>query len=411
MPASDQNITQILFDKAQTLHKSPRIPITFTRIPESDALLNNIEQYPHFFVLGCIMDRQILAEKAWNIPYIISRECGGINFENFLSMNLDDLNAVFSEKQLHRFNEQMAGHFSKAIKRIHSEYHDNAANIWLTGQPGCREVIARFAQFSGVGQKISTMATNILVREFKVPLKNVHEIDISVDSQIEKVFKRMGLVPADASRDDIIVAARKIYPEYPGIADSVIWEIGRDWCKNDLSGCHKCFLNEYCPKIRLPSDPGENDHGNQKKIQPVSSQKRYGSGSTKIKANKYRLEFEELLKLYPRIIPRNFYIRSTASRTNAVIKAKDISEGIHYEFNDWHNKISVELLFNRVSASSRVPVGFSKKTFDNLPEPVVVNQSNWIRLQFFFGDDKQSLVIAEAMNELIRQTYPEIHKE
>jgi endonuclease III len=249
MPSPDQKIHQILFEKARALHESPRTLVTFTRIPESDALLNNIEQYPHFFVLGCVMDRQIPAEKAWNIPYIIAQKCGGIKFENFSSLTLEDLKSIFTEKRLHRFNEQMANYLFQAIRIIHTDYEDNAANIWLKGQPDCKEVIVRFDNFPGVGQKISTMATNILVREFKVPLKNVHEIDISVDSQIEKVFKRMGMVPANASRQQIIEASRKIYPAYPGIADSIIWEIGRDWCKTDLSGCQKCFLNEYCPKI------------------------------------------------------------------------------------------------------------------------------------------------------------------
>src|SRR5271157_1713520 len=179
-------IDQILFDKAKGLHDKPRSIVTFTTIPESDALLNNIEIFPHFFVLGCIMDRQIPAERAWNIPVIVSKECGGPRFENFLSLTKDDLDAIFSGKRLHRFNEQMANHFYLAIRMINEKYEDNAANIWLAGQPGCKDVIDRFVHFSGVGQKISTMAVNILVREFKVPLKNVHEIDISVDSQIKK---------------------------------------------------------------------------------------------------------------------------------------------------------------------------------------------------------------------------------
>jgi len=197
------------------------------------------------------MDRQIPAERAWNIPCIISRVCGGPEFRNFLSLDLDTLISVFSEKSLHRFNRQMAGFFCRGIQVIHSDYHDCAANIWQADRPTCREVISRFAQFPGIGQKISTMAANILVREFKVPLPNTHEIDISVDSQVTKVFKRLGLVPANASNQEIIEAARKIYPEYPGIADSIIWEIGRDWCKTDLSGCYACYLSEYCPKHPL----------------------------------------------------------------------------------------------------------------------------------------------------------------
>jgi endonuclease III len=248
MPAPEQMINQILFDKAKELHVAPRSIVTFTTIPESDALLNDIEKYPHIFVLGCIMDLQIPAERAWNIPCIIAKECGSPGFENFLSLDLNRLNAIFSGKRLHRFNSKMADNFHKAIRKIHTDYQDNAANIWLAGRPGCREVIDRFAQFHGVGQKISTMATNILVREFKVPLENVHEIDISVDSQVKKVYRRMGLVPAGASNEEIIGAARKIYPSYPGLADSIIWEIGRNWCKTDLSGCGECYLEEWCPK-------------------------------------------------------------------------------------------------------------------------------------------------------------------
>jgi len=210
--------------------------------------LNNIEMYPHFFVLGCVMDRQITAERAWNIPYIISEECGGPEFENFLTLNLDNINSIFAEKHLHKFNEKMASYFHKAIIRIHSEYKDDASEIWHLAQPDCKLVIKRFGNFPGAGQKIATMAANILVRDFKVPLKGVNEIDISIDSQIEKVLKRTGMVPKNASEKQIIEAARNIYPDYPKIAESLIREIGRKYCKGDFSGCDMCYLNEYCPK-------------------------------------------------------------------------------------------------------------------------------------------------------------------
>src|SRR5665647_2496120 len=101
MPTSEQMSNQILFDKAQELHNKPRTIVTFTRISESDALLNNIESYPHFFVLGCIMDRQIPAERAWNIPNTISKECGGPDFDKFLSLDVTALISIFNEKRLH----------------------------------------------------------------------------------------------------------------------------------------------------------------------------------------------------------------------------------------------------------------------------------------------------------------------
>ncbi|HTY51833.1 MAG TPA: hypothetical protein VMB35_01400 [Methanomicrobiales archaeon] len=251
--ATDRNIeaiNNILFQKAQALHKQPRETVTFTTIPESDYLLNNIEDYPHIFVLGCVMDRGISAERAWNIPCIISKECGGPEFSRLLSLDLDAIKSIFKEKSLHRYINQMPGCFSSGIEIIHSKYHDNASNIWKYNNPDCKEVIRRFDEFKGVGQKISTMATNILVRDFKIPLQNTNEIDISVDIQVRKAFKRLGLITANASNQEIIETARKIYPDYPGIADSIVWEIGRLWCE-DLSNCCKCFLNKFCPKNPL----------------------------------------------------------------------------------------------------------------------------------------------------------------
>jgi endonuclease-3 len=334
----EQRITKILFDKAQKMHNKPRSIVPFTNIPESDSLLNNIEKYPHFFVLGCIVDRQIPAERAWNIPLIVSKECGGIEFNNFLSLNLDNYKSIFSEKRLHRFNEQMAGHFYWAVQTIHTEYQDNASNIWLKGQPTCKEVIDRFARFSGVGQKISTMATNILVREFKVPLKNVNEIDISVDSQIQKVFKRTGLVPANASNLQIIEAARKIYPKYPGIADSIIWEIGRDWCKTDLSGCPECYLNDYCPKNQVSFDNASNRDKDRISKMNLTAIAKNKSATLGITPGKYRSRFEEILRLSEGILPHNFHIHFTSSKTNAVIKDPNLLSGVRYEFNDWNDK-------------------------------------------------------------------------
>lgn len=411
MPIPEQMINHLLFDRAQELHDKPRTIVPFTNIPESDALLNNIETYPHFFILGCIMDRQIPAERAWNIPYIISKECGGERFENFLSLNSDVLNSIFFKKRLHWFNKQMASYFHKAVQIIHTEYRDNAANIWLVGQPSCKEVIKRFDKFPGIGQKISTMATNILVRDFKVPIRDVHEIDISVDAQIKKVFKRMGIVPANASNQIIIEVARKIYPKYPGIADSVIWEIGRDWCKIDLSECHKCFLNDYCPKNPVSIDQIKNPGNIRSRKTNTNEVVNNKSGTLVIKSEKYRSRFEELLRLYQKNIPQNFKINFTSSKTNAVIKAHDLPDGVHYEFDDWKDKsISIEIQLNRSLAPQILPalIEFSKRQILDLPSPKIKEYGTWIRLQFFFDEDVQIPVISESMNRLIRQTYSEI---
>ena len=249
MSENQREIIESLISYGLELHKRPREKITFSMNPESDNYLNDIETYPHFFVLGCVMDRQVKAWRAWLIPYKISQSVGGVEFSDFLTLDLPKTIAIFNEQSLHRMPTKMAQCFFDAVQRLHTEYSDNAGNIWTRGNPSSREVIDRFARFNGVGQKISTMATNILVRDFKVPLRNISSIDISVDIQIDRVFKRLGLVPKRASKIDIIQTARELYPQYPGVFDSVCWEIGEAWCKPEYQQCEKCFMKKNCPKI------------------------------------------------------------------------------------------------------------------------------------------------------------------
>ena len=249
MSNNRSKIIETLIDYGLELHRRPRENITFSMIPESDNYLNDIEKYPHFFVLGCVMDRQIKAERAWLIPYSISQYIDGMQFSDFLKLDLPETIRIFNIKSLHRMPNLMAVCFYEAIQRIHSEYSDNASNIWKQGNPTSSEVIQKFEKFIGVGQKISTMATNILVREFKVQLADNSAIDISVDVHIDRVFKRLGLVAEDASKNDIISAARQYYPSYPGLFDSLCWEIGKEWCRPERPICEKCFLGKYCPKI------------------------------------------------------------------------------------------------------------------------------------------------------------------
>lgn len=249
MPDTHDDILRLLIERGIDLHKKPRELVTFTLNPDADTLLNSIEAYPHFFVLGCIMDRQIKAERAWLIPYKMSQRLGGGQFSEFSKLDLPETIRIFNEESLHRMPTLMAKCFYDAVQRIHSEYSDNASNIWKQGNPTSGEVIQRFKHFNGVGQKISTMATNILVREFKVQLADNSAIDISVDVQIDRVFKRLGLVPKEASKNDIITAARKYYPSYPCLFDSLCWEIGQGWCRPERPECGKCFLERYCPKM------------------------------------------------------------------------------------------------------------------------------------------------------------------
>jgi len=241
-------IVKILIQKGKELFNRPYKKIQFTKNSEADDLLNNLKEYPHAFVLACLMDRQIKAEKAWLIPYEISKEIGGFEFSKLLRLNLSQIERIFQIKNLHRFNDIMANFFYLAIQKIHNDYYDNVSSLW-NNKPRSATVVRKFSEFKGAGIKIATMAANILAREFKIPMKDYICIDISPDVHVKRVFKRLGFILKNASNEELIYCARELNPEYPGIFDLSTWEIGRNWCHPKNPDCKNCYLNEYCPKI------------------------------------------------------------------------------------------------------------------------------------------------------------------
>ena len=201
--------------------------------PDSNAFLNNLKEYPHAYVLACCMDRQTKTERAWMIPIRIRDLLGSFEMRTLLDKSLDDYKRLFSDNNLHRFNDTMAEVFYNAVQRIHNQYKDDASAIW-SGNPSSASVVYRFLQFDGVGIKIATMAANILARQFKVPFSDFYSIDVSPDVHVRRVMYRLGLVEKDATNDKIIYKARELCPEFPGIIDYSLWEIGRTWCKQQL---------------------------------------------------------------------------------------------------------------------------------------------------------------------------------
>lgn len=225
----------------------------FTGEAEPDALLQNIDQYPHLFVLGCIMDRQTSAKRAWIIPYRVSTELlDGPEFSGFLRLNLNQLQKSFgvdrANNRWHRFPDVMARCFYEGIQIIHKKYDGDASKIWKD-TPRSATVVRRFLQFHGVGIKIATMATNILSRNFKRPMVDKTSIDVSPDIHVKRVLRRLGFISQNASSEELVYFARELNPEYPGIIDLPLWNIGSKWCKEKKPRCGECYLGKDCPKI------------------------------------------------------------------------------------------------------------------------------------------------------------------
>ena len=227
--------------------KLKREPINFTCDLKANKLLNDIENNPHAFVLACLMDRQIKAEKAWMIPQRVFETLQTHDFNKLFEVKEEIYKTIFQQNKLHRFNNEMASIFFFALQDIKQKYKGISSKIW-DKRPSSASVVYRFLEFKGCGIKIATMAANILTRQFKIEFSDYYSIDISPDVHIRRVLSRMGYVKHDPSPELVIYKARELHPEFPGIIDFSCWEIGRKWCRPTSPDCSNCIVNDECKK-------------------------------------------------------------------------------------------------------------------------------------------------------------------
>jgi len=254
MKASDtamdfkNKIADLLMMKGYGYLRRPYEKVKYAEIPKADDLLHNLEGYPHAFVLASLMDRRIDASRAWSIPYELLMELGDFSLPTLLTPKLDSYKTIFNRRKLHRYNDLMAEIFYTAVHKIHNDFQDNASLIW-SSNPTSSSIVRTFLTFKGCGFKIATMATNILARDFKIPMKDFSCIDVSPDFQVMKVFTRTGLIRQNARKEELMYVTRELNPAYPGVFDLPAWEIGSEFCKTKNPECSNCYLNRYCPKI------------------------------------------------------------------------------------------------------------------------------------------------------------------
>lgn len=192
------------------------------------------------------MDRQVSAERAWRVPWVVREAVGSFEFEALAGLAEDDWLAIMTgPPAAHRLPNRMAVVAQRAIARVADRYSGNASAIWAGSPPSAR-VVRRFLEFHGAGPKIATMAANILARDFRVAMADHRAIDVSADVQVQRVMSRLGLVEADSGPDVVIYTAREMHPEYPGIFDLALWDIGRNTCRPTAPRCQGCSLRDLC---------------------------------------------------------------------------------------------------------------------------------------------------------------------
>ena len=245
----EKKIRDLLVERGRQLFDAPREPVRFTGDAKADALLDDLEQYPHAFVLACVMDRQIKAEKAWIIPYRVQQKLGNLSMTTLSALSKSKVRLLMTKPEpLHWLVNDMSRFFFAAVRRIVDEYDGDAASIWR-GEPSSADVVYRFLAFDGVGPKIANMAANILARRFKIRFSDYYSIDISADAHVRRVFGRLGLTSPDATPEQLVYRARALHPDFPGLMDFATWEIGRSWCKPRDPECSRCYVREVCKAV------------------------------------------------------------------------------------------------------------------------------------------------------------------
>lgn len=247
---SERDIANVLIEHGFAHMRERAAFIRFTQVLEPDVLLNDLERYPHAFVTACVMDRQVKAELAWQIPFKLQERLGTFRFKDIAALHYSDIKKAFARPApLHRFTATMAKCFFEAIRHIGDAYDGDASKIW-SGKPSSAVVVYRFLKFHGVGPKIATMAVNILARDFKIKFADYYSVDISADAQVRRVFERLNLTNNGATEQEIIYKARSLNPEFPGLLDFPAWEIGRNWCRPRNPDCPSCYMKTVCPSSR-----------------------------------------------------------------------------------------------------------------------------------------------------------------
>ena len=223
---------------------------------QANELISDLDNYPHAFVIACVTDRQIKAERAWAIPYHLQERIGSFKFEKLRNMDKEMLSYYFNNPNpLHRYREEIPKCVHDAIQIIKDDYDGDASKIW-SGKPRGETVVRRFQQIRGVGPKIATMAASLLARDFKIEFKD-YSIDISPDVHIQRVFYRLGLTDEEKPPPEKIIArARELYSE-PWLLDSPCWHIGKDWCKAKNPQCDQCYMKPACPTAGMVGRGGD----------------------------------------------------------------------------------------------------------------------------------------------------------
>lgn len=254
----EKRIVNALLRFAETLdHRET--DFLLERGSDAHKLITDIEKRPHAFVIGCVMDRMIPAERAWAGPYKLKRRIGAFSFRRLRQLTPDDWEKYLGRQDndpecLHIYwrnttqGMPLCLHSAMQVIEKYSKKGD-ARCMWSGSNLRGKDVVDRFKEIKGVGDKIANMAVRILVTQFGKQIETA-SIDISCDRHIARVIRRLGLIAKNTSKrrqkSVIVNKARELHPEFPAFIDLPMFIIGKNLCHKTNPNCGACPMKRLC---------------------------------------------------------------------------------------------------------------------------------------------------------------------
>ena len=201
-----------------------------------------VRRNPFAFLVAVAFDRGMPWEKAWRIPTEIDRR-GLLDPVRLAAMNEAELAMLLDGVAVRpRWStKQGAKTLSDAARLVAGRFAGDAEAIWKDSSPAA--VQKTFQEIRGLGPGIASMATRILRDDFGCFRGQEGEIDVKPDEHLVRVFVRAGLSDG-YSDNEVMHAARRLNPEFPGELDWPAWRIGQVWCHPTRPDCGGCPLTE-----------------------------------------------------------------------------------------------------------------------------------------------------------------------
>ena len=192
------------------------------------------------FLLGCILDYQIPAQRAWDNAARLAEQILGDPEDLWDTIAVIPHGEWMSRRESYSLHRFPASHKRvwKIGRQIVNQYQGDARLIWAEQPPAA--VTVRLGAL-GAGEQISRMIAGAVADTKQIEGVGDVKGDRHVCRVLGRVFHGSPLQPKDASS-----IARRIQAQNPWVLDRPLYLIGQQVCFASNPNCAECVLSPEC---------------------------------------------------------------------------------------------------------------------------------------------------------------------